>query len=371
MADAGTRAGPTVLPPAAAPHLRVNMSASRMAWLASLSLLPAAAWGIVLFGLPALFVLAVSVAASAAAELAATLPARRYTLGDGSAFFTGLLVALLMPAGVPLYVPAAASAFGILVVKQSFGGLGRNWMNPAMGGVLFALLSWPGLLSRWVAPLGSTSPNAAMPPLEALRAALAATGPKDATPLAVLSRAGYAFSDLDSNVLGWINSHLFAPLGMGLRPGTLDVLIGHVAGGIGSTCAPLLLAGAALLLTLGVIRWHLPVFYIGTFGLLALVFGGLGTGQGWLAGGPLFQVFSGNLVLVAFYAAPDPVTSPLTNAGKCLLGVGLGVLTFFLRFFGSLGDGAAAAIVLGNCISPLLDRWMERRKVEGFDREAA
>jgi Na+-translocating ferredoxin:NAD+ oxidoreductase subunit D len=356
--------------PAAAPHLRVRMSASRMAWLASLSLVPAAAWGVILFGLPALAVLVVSIAAAAAAELAVTLPRRAYTLGDGSAFFTGAMVALLMPAGIPLYVPAAASVFGILVVKQSFGGLGKNWMNPAMGGVLFALLSWPGLMAQWVAPLGA-APGGAVPPLEALRAVLAAGGPRDATPLAVLSRAGYSFSPLDSGALAWINANVLGPLGTALRPGTLDVLIGHVAGGIGSTCAPLLLAGAALLLTRRVVRWHLPVFYLGTFGVLAFVFGGIGTGQGWLAGGPLFHLLSGNLVLAAFFAAPDPVTSPMTDTGKCILGVGLGVLTFFLRFFGSLGDGAAAAVVLGNCASPLLDRWMERRRANGFDREAA
>lgn len=371
MAESIRHAGPGDPATSAAPHLRVRMSTSRMAWLASLSLLPAAAWGIVLFGLPALIVLVVSIASAAAAEAAATLPRGKVTLGDGSAFFTGLLVALLMPAGVPAYVPAAASAFGILVVKQSFGGLGRNWMNPAMGGVVFALLSWPGLLSQWAAPLGSAAANAAVPPLEALRAALAAPGPRDATPLAVLARAGYGFSGLDSAAVGWVNSHVLAPLGTRLQPGTLDVLIGHVAGGIGSTCAPLLLAGAAFLLTFGVIRWHLPVFYIGTFGLLAFVFGGLGTGQGWLAGGPLFQVLSGSLVLAAFYAAPDPVTSPLMNSGKCILGAALGVLTFFLRFFGSLGDGVAAAIVLGNCISPLLDRWMERRKVQELGQGVA
>jgi electron transport complex protein RnfD len=370
MAEGLHRAGAGT-PRSAAPHLRVRISATRMAWLASVSLLPAAVWGIILFGLPALLVLVVSIAAAAAAEAAATLPRGKLTLGDGSAFFTGLLVALLMPAGVPAYVPAAASAFGILVVKQSFGGLGRNWMNPAMGGVVFALLSWPGLLSHWTAPLGTASASAAVPPLEALRAALAAPGPRDATPLAVLARAGYRFSGLDSAAVGWINSHVLAPLGTALPPGTVDVFIGHVAGGIGSTCAPLLLAGAAFLLTFGVIRWHLPVFFIGTFSVLALVFGGLGTGQGWLAGGPLFQVLSGSVVLAAFYAASDPVTSPLTNTGNCVLGSALGVLMFVLRFFGSLGDGAAAAIVLGNCITPLLDRWLERRRARELDREAA
>jgi len=371
MPDVEDRAGPAAFSLMPAPHLSVGMSTSRMTWLVSLCLLPAAGWGVFLFGTPALIVLVVSVCAAVLAELAATLPFRRFTLPDGSAVLTGFIVGLLMPAGVPAFVPAAASAFAILVVKQTFGGLGRNWMNPAMGGVVFALLSWPGLMSQWITPRGGSAQAAVMPPLGALRAALGAPGVKDATPLAVLSRAGFTFSDIDSQVVGWINSHVLAPLGTALAPGTFDVLVGHVAGGIGTVSAPFLLLGAWFLLSRGVIRWHLPVCYAGTFSLLAAIFGGLGTGQGWFAGGPGFHLLSGSLVLGAFYAAPDPVTSPLTNRGKCIFGVGLGILTFLLRFFGSLGDGVAASIVLGNCASPLLDRWTSRRATEDVREGAA
>jgi Na+-translocating ferredoxin:NAD+ oxidoreductase subunit D len=276
-----------------------------------------------------------------------------------------------MPAGVPLYVPAAASAFGILVIKQSFGGLGRNWMNPAMGGIVFVLLSWPGLLSLWTGPLGGPLQDPVLPPLDALRAALTAPGAKEGSPLAILLRSGYSFSGMDTQVVGWVNAHLLAPLGTSIQPGSFDMLVGHVPGGIGSVSTPLLLLGAWYLLSRGVIRWHLPVFYIGTFFLLAAVFGGLAGGQGWFAGGPVFQLLSGNLVLGAFYAAPDPVTSPLTDKGKCAFGIGLGVLTFFLRYHGSLGDGVAASIVLGNCAAPLLDRWAVRRKADGAGESTA
>lgn len=362
MPDARDRAGRAASSLMPAPHIGVRTSAARMTWLVSLCLLPAAGWGVFLFGTPALIVLAFSIGTAVLAELASTLPFGRFTLRDGSAFLTGCIVGLLMPAGAPAYVPAAASAFAILVVKQSFGGLGRNWMNPAMGGVVFALLSWSGPMSQWIAPRSGTVQGAVVPPLEALRAALAAPGARGTTPLAVLSNAGFRFSDLDSRVLGWINSHVLAPLGTALPPGAFDVLVGHVAGGIGTVSAPLLLLGAWFLLSRGIIRWHLPVFYVGTFGLLAAIFGGLGTGQGWLAGGPGFHLLSGSLVLGAFFAAPDPVTSPLTNSGKCMIGIVLGVLTFFLRFFGSLGDGVAASIVLGNCAAPLVDRWTFRRR---------
>ena len=371
MPDTGVRGSPAPFSLMPAPHIGVGMSTARMTWLVTLCLLPAAAWGVFLFGSPALVVLAFSIGSAAIAELAATLPFGRFTLRDGSAVLTGCIVGLLMPPGVPAYVPAAASAFGILVIKQSFGGLGRNWMNPAMGGVVFALLSWPGLMSQWIAPRGSVSDAPGLPPLDALRAALGSPGAAGGTPLAVLSRAGYPFSGMDSQVLGWLNSHVLAPLGTALQPGTFDVLVGRVSGSIGTVSAPLLVLGAWFLLSRGIIRWQLPVFYAGTFGVLTAVFGGLATGQGWLAGGPGFHLLSGSLVLGAFFAAPDPVTSPLTDRGRCIFGIGLGALTFFLRFFGSLGDGVAASIVLGNCAAPLLDRWTSRRVVGGTRRRAA
>jgi electron transport complex protein RnfD len=358
MPDVEARGARKVFRLMPAPHIGVRMSTARMTWLVSLCLLPASAWGVFLFGTPALIVLGISIGTALLAEIASTLPFGRFTLRDGSAFLTGCLVGLFMPAGVPGYVPAAASACAILVIKQSFGGLGRNWMNPAMGGVVFALISWSGPVSAWIAPRAGT---VAVPPLEALRAALAAPGAKDGTPLAVLSHAGFAFSDLDSRVLSWINGHVLSPLGAALPPGAFDVLVGHVAGGIGAVSVPLVMLGAWFLLSRGIIRWHLPVFYVGTFTVLAAIFGGLGTGQGWLAGGPGFHLLSGSLVLGAFFAATDPVTSPLTDRGKCVFGIGLGVLTFLLRFFGSLGDGVAASIVLGNCAAPLLDRWTSSR----------
>jgi electron transport complex protein RnfD len=331
-----------------------------MAWSVSLSLLPATTWGVFLFGASALLVLVTSVATALLTELLSSLLFRRFTLHDGSAFLTGLLVGLLMPAGVPLYVPAGAAAFGVLVVKQTFGGLGRNWMNPALGGVVFALLSWGDAMARWVAPRGGVD-SAMLPPLEALRAAASSSSVHARTPLDLLAASGYSFSGIDGGVVAWINAHLLGPLGTGLAPGSFDVLVGHVPGGIGDVSAPLLLVGAAFLLARRTVRWQIPVSYVASFAVLAWVFGGLATGQGWLAGGPGFHLLSGSLVLGAFFMAGDPVTSPLTSTGRWVYGIGLGVLTFFLRFYGSLGDGVAVSLLLGNCAVPLLDRVMQQR----------
>ncbi len=332
-----------------APHLRTTASTAGMAWLVAASLLPAAAWGMALFGMAAVRVCAVAVPAAVAAELLTTVPFGRFTLGDGSAALTGLLIGMFMPAGVPPVVPAAASFFAIVVVKQTFGGLGRNWMNPAMGGVLFALLSWGSSMSRWV-PLGSA---AAVPPLDALHASLAAGA--SGSPLAVLNAAGYPFSGVDASVVGWINDHLLAFLNLSLRRGSFDVLTGLVVGPIGAVSAPLLLAGAAFLLARSLIRWEIPAAFIGVFALLVLVAGGPAAGGGWFTGGALFNVVSGTLLLGAFFAATDPVTSPLSRRGRWTYGGALGVLTFLLRFFGTLGDGVAVSIVLCNALVPIID----------------
>jgi Na+-translocating ferredoxin:NAD+ oxidoreductase subunit D len=350
-------AGLTLAP---APHLGVQVSTARMSWSVSLSLFPAAAWGVFLFGLPALLVLASSIGAALAVEALTAPLFRRFTLQDGSAFLTGLLVGLLMPPGVPLYVPVSASAFGILVVKQTFGGLGKNWMNPALGGIVFAILSWGDSMARWIAPRGGAS-SSVVPPLEALRAAVSAAAAHARTPLGLLAARGYSFSAIDGTVVSWLNLRLFAPLGMPLAAGSFDVLVGHVVGRIGDVSAPLLLAGAAVLLARRILRWQVPVSYLATFVVLAGVFGGPASGQGWLAGGAGFQFFSGSLVLGAFFMASDPVTSPLTTSGRWIYGIGLGVLTFFMRFFGTLGDGVAVSILLGNCAVPLLDRLTQRR----------
>jgi Na+-translocating ferredoxin:NAD+ oxidoreductase subunit D len=359
MADDASRPV-TGLPVAPAPHIHTTSSAAAASWMIAGSLAPAAAWGVIMFGLPAFLVLVVSVAAAMLAEGVSSLAFRRFTLHDGSGFLTGLLVGLLMPPGAPLYVPAVAAAFGVIVVKQSFGGLGRNWMNPALGGVLFALLSWAGPMGRWL-PIRGAAGAAALPPLEALRAALAGTGAAPGGALATLAAHGYQFSPLDGSVVSWINGHLLSWAHAALPGGVFDVLVGTVPGRIGEISPPLLLAGAAFLLARRLVRWEVPVIYIGTFGVLALLFGGLPEGRGLVGGSALFHVLSGSLVLGAFFMAGDPVTSPLAWRGRCIYAALLGVLTFFLRFFGSLGDGVVVAIVLGNCAVPFIDKLTQRR----------
>jgi len=360
MPDTSTSRAPGRLNLSPAPHLGASLSTSRMTWLVSLALVPAAVWGVFLFGFPAVRVIVTSLCAALISELASSALFRRFTLGDGSGFLTGLLVGLMMPAGVPLYVPAAAAAFGILVVKQSFGGLGRNWMNPALGGVVFALLSWSGAMTRWPAAGGASMSTAVLPPLEALRSAVSAPGAVG-RPLDILSSHGYVFSSLDGSIVSWLNAHILSPFHATLAGGSFDIIVGYVPGRIGEVSAPLLLLGAAFLVSRRIVRWQVPVAFVATFAFLAWVFGGFAGGQGWFSGGPVFHVLSGSLILGAFFMAGDPVTSPLASTGKWIYGTGLGLLTFLLRFYGSLGDGVAVSILLGNCAVPLLDTLLQQR----------
>ncbi len=344
---------------APAPHLRAPTTTAGMSWLVAASLLPAAAWGILLFGVPALRVLGAALAAALAAEALTTLPFGRFTLRDGNAALTGLLVGMFMPAGISVVVPVAASFFGIVVVKQTFGGLGRNWMNPAAGGILFAFLSWGGSMGAWTALPAS---GAVTTPLAALRAAL--DGGATGGPLAVLNAAGYPFSRFDAAVVGWLNGHLLSLFHVSLPSGWFDVFAGIVVGPIGAVSAPLLAAAAIILAARRIIRWEVPVAALAVFVVLTVAVGGL-------SAGPVFHVFSGTMLLGSFFVATDPVTSPLSRNGRWLHGALLGVLVWLLRFSGTLGDGVIVAIALGSAIVPLIDSGTLRHRSQPRREESS
>ncbi len=340
----------------AEPRIHAAQSAPVFAWLVVASLLPAAAWGIVCYGAAAATTLAVAAVAAVALEAAAALARRRFTLDDGTAALTGLLVGLSLPPGSPPWVAAAASAFAILVVKQSFGGLGANWMNPALAGRTFAMLSWGAGAGLWrLTRFASPDAVSTATPLAALAKVLASPAGPRGWPLQLLASGGYRFSGLDGSVTGWINAHLLSRIGVTMPRGIVDLLLGTRPGSIGEGPVVLLLAGAALLLALRIIRWEIPVSILGAFAALTCLFGGLRQGAGFGQGGVFFHLASGGLLLCAFFMATDPVTSPLTRWGRVAYGVGIGGLAFLLRFFGSTAEGVGVAVLLANCAVPFLD----------------
>ena len=285
------------------PHVRSKVSTNGIMFAVIIALLPATGFGIYNFGIRALAVILVTVAACVLTEFLFGLYKKKQTIGDLSAVVTGLLLALNLPVGIPLWTAALGGVFAILVVKCLFGGLGQNFMNPALGARCFLLISFPALMTNFNCD--------------------AYTG---ATPLAAL-KAG---EEID----------------------IMNMIIGKTAGTIGETSVIAILIGACFLLLIGVIDLRIPGSYLVTFCLFLLLFGGHGADPAYLAA----QLSGGGLMLGAFFMATDYVTSPMTVKGQYLYGIFLGILTGIFRVFGASAEGVSYAIILGNLLVPLIER---------------
>jgi electron transport complex protein RnfD len=384
--------GNKMLTGSSSPHIKEGTRTATIMWTVSLCLLPAAVWGIFMFGLYALLTLLVSISSALLAEFIICAIRGKVTVLDGSAFLTGFLIGLNMPPSVPVYVPVCAALFAIAIVKQAFGGLGANFMNPALAGRVFVMFSFPKAMNSWQLPWtllpglsGNDAVNASTAasvdaitgatPLGAIKtgiAGLAAQYPDSAGlkaglhaiggPMQMLAGSNYPVTGFDTQVTGWING----TFGVQLTPGYVDLFFGNVAGCIGEISVILLLIGAAVLFFRKIISWEIPVLYLGSFAILVWLFGGFIFDRGFFTGDAVFELFSGGLILGAFFMATDSVTSPLTRRGKIIFGVGAGFLTFLIRFFGSLPEGVALAIIIMNMFVPLIDRFM-KPKIFGKD----
>ena len=293
------------------PHLWKGFSVSQIMYFVVYALLLPAGAGVYFFGHRALSVMGVSIGAAILTEfLCKRLRGQAFVM-DGSAIVTGLLLALVLPATIPLWMVAIGSVFAIAIVKEAFGGLGHNIFNPALAARAFISVSFSMEMTTWVRPMG-----------------FSADAITTASPL--------------SGVSPW----------QPFDPATYQALFfGSTAGSIGETSTLLILIGGALLLAKGIINWRIPAIYIGTVALMALGFGE----------DPLFHILAGGLMLGAFFMATDYVTSPLTNRGKIIFSVALGVLTMIIRRFGGMPEGVCYSILFMNAITPLIDRYTKVR----------
>ena len=248
------------------------------------------------------------------------------TLSDGSAFLTGLLLAMNLPANAPLYIPAVASIVAVVIAKQLFGGLGFNIFNPALIGRAFVLVSFAKIMTTFVAPVTSF---------------MAVDAKTTATPLVLLKEEGM------SKLLEVY--HTKAALYQ-------DLFLGNRAGSLGETSVIALLLGAAFLMMKRYITWHIPISFIATVGVLTWIFGGK---EGLMTGDPILHMMSGGLILGAFYMATDYVTGPSVRSAQVVFGVCAGILTTLIRLKGGYPEGVMFAILLMNCFAPLLDRGMK------------
>jgi len=344
-----------------APQIHHPDSTERIMWAVVVSLVPAGAWGVYVFGARVIAVLAVSIISSMAAEFVmAKLMGKENTLYDGSAFLTGVLIGFNLPPGIPYFVPIMASLFAVIIVKWTFGGLGTNWMNPALAGRVFVFFSWTGHMTNWTMPrtMNAVDSVSGASVLGFIKTGLIDYQGAPKGPMQYLNSKGYPQSSTDASVTEWLRG----VFGDGVGGGYWDLFIGNVPGCIGEISALLLLLGAAYLFYRKIITWETPVSYLVVFSLLVWIFGGLPFNAGFFRGNILFHLFSGGLMLGAFFMATDMVTSPLTRRGMLIFGAGAGFLTFLIRVYGSFPEGVSLAIILMNIFVPMINRYTQEQR---------
>ncbi len=345
------------------PQFHDEASTTRIMWSVTFCLLPAAAWGVYAFGVYSLWVMLFAAAAAVGTELVIARAMGRDTLHDGSAVLTGLLIGMNMPPEVPLAIPVIASVFAIAVVKWTFGGLGTNWMNPALAGRVFVFFSWTGEMTSWTYPrtLGPVDGTSAATLLGNVKSGVVESGGSIGNPVRYLSDVGFPRSAMDARLTDWLNDGILGDLGIRLPEGYVDPFLGNIPGCIGEVSALLLMLGAVYLFAKKIITWEIPTAFFGVFALFTWVFGGRVYGTGFFTGDVLFQVLAGGFVLGVFYMATDMVTSPMTSKGMLIYGAGIGFLTFLIRFYGSFPEGVSLAIILMNIFTPIINRYTKLR----------
>ena len=302
------------------PHVRDKMTTGRIMQLVVLALLPTTLFGIWNFGFRAFLVVLVTVASSVFFEwLYDRLMHKKNTVTDFSAAVTGLLLALNMPPQIPLWMPVLGSAFAIIVVKQLFGGLGQNFMNPALAARCFLMISFTGKMTDF-----------AVDKLSGYHCIDTVTG---ATALAELKNSGFTADSISVK----------------------NLFIGNIHGTIGETSALAILIGAVILLAFKVIDLKIPLTYIGSFAVFVILYM-LGTGKGFDVNYLFSHLFGGGLMLGAWFMATDYVTTPITPKGQLIYGCCLGVVTAIFRLFGGSAEGVSYAIIFCNLLVPLIEK---------------
>ena len=325
------------------PHLKSNESVQRIMLDVIIALTPAMIGSVYFFGINALKLILISIASCVFFEALIQKAFKRpVTINDFSAVITGILLAFNLPASAPWWLPIMGSAFAIIVVKQLFGGLGSNFMNPALAARAMLLASWP----QHMATFTGTRPD------------VVAT----ATPLAIMkwgmSPDGGASATVQGATSSTVEAATSASSSAGAQlPELIDMFIGKIPGAIGETSVLLLLIGAVYLIMRQVIDWKIPVLYIGTTFIMLVL---LGVEPDLLP----YHMLGGGLVLGAFYMATDYSSSPVTPLGRIIFAVGAGILTAIIRILGHYPEGVSYSILLMNVAAPLIEKYT-RPKVFG------
>lgn len=310
----------------ASPHIKSSENTGKIMRDVIIALLPAALASLWYFRLQAALLIIVTVFSCVLSEyLWNRITKKQNTIKDLSAAVTGLLLAFNLSPGVPLWVAAIGGVFAIIIVKQLFGGIGHNFVNPALAARAFLMASWPVQMTTW-----------RIPGINAI---------SSATPLALIKNGSEAAGHL---------------------PALSDLFTGNVGGCIGETSALALLLGAVYLLAKKVISFEIPASFIGTVGLVTWIFGG----EELFTGNFLYHILAGGLMLGAFYMATDYTTSPVTFKGRLIMGIGCGLITSVIRLYGGYPEGVSYSILLMNLTVPLIDRYIIPKSFGGVSKNA-
>ena len=304
------------------PHIRSNEDTRSIMLDVILALLPATAWAVYAFGFKALLLVVVSVVACVFWEWAYRKVMKKpQSIGDLSAVVTGMLLALTCTVNLPWWLLVIGAFFAIVLVKQLYGGIGCNFLNPALGGRAILVASYASFMGNWALPNSKLGVVVS-----------------SATPMQIMK---------EGTLEKW--AELTANYSVG------DMFMGNIGGAMGEVSALALLLGGVYLIIRKVISWHIPVGYIGAVAILSLVAAPAGIDNVQYM---LYNVFGGGLMLGAIFMATDYATSPVTKLGQIIFGVGCGLLTVFIRRFGSFPEGVCYSILIMNCTTWLLDKYI-------------
>ena len=313
------------------PHIRGSETTRSIMLDVIIAMLPALIWAVVKFGAEALVLTAVSVIGCVFFEWAyRSIMKRPQSVGDLSAVVTGMLLSFVCPPSTPLWMILIGDFFAIIVVKQLFGGIGKNFVNPALAGRAVLLASYAGSMTSWVDPAVN-------------KAALFGSNVDIVTAATPLSY----MKGTDPAALAESFGNLTGTYSVG------QMFLGQIGGSLGEVSALMLIIGGVYLIWRKVINWQTPVAYIGTVAVLTFLFPKAGSSLDWM----LYSIFGGGLMLGAFFMATDYATSPVTKKGQVIFGIGCGLFTVFIRYFGSYNEGVCYSIMVMNLCVALIDKY--------------
>lgn len=341
------------------PHIRDRANIPKIMHTVNLTLLPALAGAAYIFGFRALMLTLIAVMSAVITEFVIQKMRKvPVTITDGSAILTGILLAFNLPPGIPFWLPIIGSFFAIAIGKHPFGGLGYNPLNPALLGRAFLLASWPvHMTADWLKPFWWKDPGYNFFSWTVSVQGKLVDAVSTATPLNIVKESKTVIANASQYLPEKVNNayllidQMFDSIG--------HLFFGNVGGCIGETSALLLIIGALYLMYKRIIGWRTPVTYIATVALLGWIFGGK---TELFTGSILFHIFSGGLILGAFFMATDMVTTPITRKGRLIFGFGCGLLTIIIRLVGGYPEGVSYSILLMNLTTPLIDKYTLPKK---------